>query len=106
MRSQSLGSTAAGVGVIVRRNDNEVGEEDNLEGYDADGQKDCFEYESTEHVDDEVEAPSSPSCPLGPIVGSQDSSIFGPSVPVSEVETPPFTLGMLGSIRAASKSSA
>ncbi|PKI72033.1 hypothetical protein CRG98_007579 [Punica granatum] len=50
----------------------------------------------------DVEAPSGPSCP---IAGSQDSSILAPSAPVSQVETLPFTLGILGSIQSASRRS-
>ncbi|PKI62939.1 hypothetical protein CRG98_016578 [Punica granatum] len=42
------------MGKNVLRNDDEVGEENNLEGYDVDGQEDYFEYGGTEHVDSGV----------------------------------------------------
>ncbi|OWM63843.1 hypothetical protein CDL15_Pgr006105 [Punica granatum] len=86
------------------RNDDEDGEEDNLEVYDLDGQENHFEFES-------YEAPLSPygiprQAAYASIVGSQVSSFSSPIVSVSQVETPPFTSGILESIPSTSQSSA
>ncbi|PKI45243.1 hypothetical protein CRG98_034370 [Punica granatum] len=39
---------------MASRNDDEVYEEENIEGYDVDGRENHFQYEGTKHVDSEI----------------------------------------------------